>query len=229
MRARMRGIARQLRLALAACLVAASGCAIAGSTPARIGWFEEPAPGDPWAGVIASWRERERTPAVAAPRPDTELARAYASFQTEERRGLARRVLGFVQEQARWHFVPDGPFDHWATLAETLERGGDDCDGLELLAYRFLLAFGFPREQVLRAVLRGPGGSPHHMVTLWFEDPGDPWVLDPTGIVTGEFVRMSSIRDWQPVRLFGDEVDYAVEIGPSPPPDPQPTAAPAPE
>ena len=48
------------------------------------------------------------------------------------------------------------------------------------------------------------------MVTLWFEDPSDPWVLDPTGTITTPMRRMSEIDYWVPVKLFTESVEYTV-------------------
>ena len=48
------------------------------------------------------------------------------------------------------------------------------------------------------------------MVTLWFEDSADPWVIDPTGAMTLGMPRMSELRDWVPIKVFTDRVEYTV-------------------
>ena len=50
----------------------------------------------------------------------------------------------------------------------------------------------------------------HHMVTLWFEDPDDPWVLDPTGAMTRGMPRMSEVPEWVPLKVFSDTEHFSV-------------------
>ena len=57
---------------------------------------------------------------------------------------------------------------------------------------------------MLRGILYRPSDGLYHMVTLWFEDPTDPWVLDPTGAMVGRMVRLSDHLDWVPVRIFSE-------------------------
>src|SRR5690606_29851267 len=127
------------------------------------------------------------------------LRAKYLRFRAEQRRALARALAAWLQEQSRIHYVPDGAIDRWATLEETLARDGDDCDGLELLAYHLLLDMGFGDDRVYRAIVLRPADGQHHMVTLWFEDPHDPWVLDPTGAMTSGMPRMSQVPGWVPL------------------------------
>jgi hypothetical protein len=148
-------------------------------------------------------------PGGAPSAPD--LRAKFDSFRAEQRRALAREVAGWIQGQARDHYVPDGAVDHWATLAETLQRGGEDCDGLELLVNRLLRDLGFGEEKVYRAIVYRPADGQHHMVTLWFEDPRDPWVIDPTGAMTTGMPRMSELPEWVPLKVFTDRADYNVQ------------------
>ena len=143
----------------------------------------------------------------------------YVAFRSRERealqlnlvdrQALAARLTGWLQKQARQNFVEDGAYDHWPTLAETLEGDGDDCDGLELLSFRLLQEIGFG-PAVLRGIVYRPLDDLHHMVTFWFEDPGDPWVIDPTGAMTSRLMRMSELPAWVPLKLFGEQVEYTV-------------------
>jgi predicted transglutaminase-like cysteine proteinase len=104
--------------------------------------------------------------------------------------------------------VPDGPIDHWATLEETLEKGAEDCDGLELLSYHFLRDLGFREDEVFRAIVYRRHDGQHHMVTLWFEDASDPWVIDPTGAMTSGMPRLSQVGDWVPLKIFSDTTEF---------------------
>ena len=123
-----------------------------------------------------------------------DLKAKYDSFRNERRRALARDLASWIQSQAPQHYVPDGPVDHWATLDETFRRNGDDCDGLELLAYHLLRELGFEDEKVFRAIVYRRSDGQHHMVTLWFEDSDDPWVIDPTGAMTLGIRRRVTVR-----------------------------------
>jgi predicted transglutaminase-like cysteine proteinase len=146
-----------------------------------------------------------------------ELRSKYASFLAERKRALAREFAAWVQAQAKIHYVADGPIDHWATLEETLRANGDDCDGLELLAFQGLRELGFGDDEVFRSIVYRPSDGQHHMVTLWFEDPGDPWVIDPTGAMTTGMPRMSELPAWVPLKVFGDAAEYTVRRGAPPP------------
>ena len=48
------------------------------------------------------------------------------------------------------------------------------------------------------------------MVTLWFEDPHDPWVLDATGAMTFQMRRFSEIKGWTPRKVFNETEQYQV-------------------
>ena len=192
-------------------------------------YFATPKPDDPWMRKIAQWQERERSdlgsasaPAPAAvagsgtgavePGPSPrDLRSEYDAFRGAQRRSLARDLATWIQRESEDHYIPDGPVDRWATLQETLDANGDDCDGLELLVYRMLREFGFGADEVYRAIVVRPSDGQHHMVTLWFEDRSDPWVIDPTGAMTTGMPHMSEVPGWRPLKVFGLEERYTVE------------------
>jgi len=155
------------------------------------------------------------------------LAHRYDAFLAERRRALAREVLDWVQDVARERFVEDGPVDHWPTLAEVLRSAGDDCDGLELLAYHALRQLGFPGDRIYRAILRRDATGQHHMVTLWFESPEDPWLLDPADTLASDLRRLSRVEGWVPLKVFSEDEEFTVrpltasaarDAGQAPPP-----------
>jgi hypothetical protein len=202
------------------------GCARLPGIAHSYAWFVRPAAGDPWSSKIARWQERERArdvaevpsgPSTVASGPEAvavggeeRLREKFQRFRAERRRQMARELAAWLQEQARLHYVPDGVVDRWATLDETFTRDGDDCDGLELLGYFMLRDLVFAEDEVYRAIVFRPGDGQHHMVTLWFEDPEDPWVIDPTGAMTGGMPRMSEVVDWMPLKLFTETAEYTV-------------------
>ncbi len=199
------------------------------------GYFSPAPPDDLWSPKIRAWQARERADLAAArsesaPAPvsgagrDTlfrsrdELRQRYnekrRSVGRQHREGAehktAKNLARWVQKLSADHYIPDGAVDHWATLEETLERGGDDCDGLELLTYHLLRDLGFGLDRVYRAIVHRPSDGQHHMVTLWFEDLDDPWVLDPTGAMTDGMPRMSDVPAWVPLKVFGLRRDFTV-------------------
>lgn len=215
-------------LVLAAMLALGFGCATPASLLPAYDYFVTPRPDDPWSRKISRWQDRERTdrgedglraPAAVAEPGREEFRRAlpedlsdeYESFRAERRRAMAREIARWIQEQARDHYVPDGPIDRWATFAETLRDNGDDCDGLELLTYNLLRDLGFGADEVFRAIVYRRNDGQHHMVTLWFEDRNDPWVIDPTGAMTSGMPRMSDVPGWVPLKVFGENEDYTVD------------------
>ena len=50
------------------------------------------------------------------------------------------------------------------------------------------------------------------MVTLWFEDSKDPWVIDPTGAMTLGMPRMSELKAWVPIKVFSEDLEYTVRV-----------------
>ncbi len=213
-------------VALAAAL-AAAGCAFQ-TASAWMGYryFAPPSADDPWSGKIRGWQARERAmgdtealataPASVSERgasvgdePDRgDLRAKYFAFRREEKREIAAQAAAWIQREARSHYQPDGPIDHWATLGETFDKNGDDCDGLELLVYHLLRDMGFRDDEVARAIVLRPSDGQHHMVTLWFESPDDPWVIDPTGAMTSGMPRLSEVPGWVPLKLFTETAEF---------------------
>lgn len=233
------GAARRRHAALAGALALALGLGCAGVPGARVSavgftYFTEPSADDAWSPKIAGWQSRERAlpdndalvaPASvsgsgtlrAATEPSASLREKYFSLRREWKRSMAEEVAGWIQKEAKAHYRPDGPIDHWATLEETLDADGDDCDGLELLVYHFLRDLGFRDDEVFRAIVYRPSDGQHHMVTLWFESPDDPWVIDPTGAMTSGMPHMSEVAGWVPLKVFSEDEEFSVR--------PQPVAA----
>jgi hypothetical protein len=179
--------------------------------------FFVPAPSDnPWTQKIQNWQARHHLDPVRRgeePRTRSPLGDEYSQFSAELRRDIAVRTIQWVQENSRQHYRPDGERDHWATLSEVIESGGDDCDGLDLLTFELLRKLGFGRKEIYRAIVVEDGTGQHHMVTLWFENGtrDDPFVLDPTGVVTDSMTRLSQIPSWEPIEIFDEQAHFRVE------------------
>lgn len=214
-------LTRRLQLGIALASLLCASCATVAPTLASFQFFEPAPDSDPWRSKVSDWQARhaldlhaaeERTP------PESELARRYAAFSSDLRRELKRqiaaRTVRWIQQESRRVYTADRDEDHWATLGEVLAWGEDDCDGLDLLTFQLLRDFGFQEREILRAIVVQASTGQHHMVTLWFEegDRNDPFVLDPTGVVTGRMTRLSEIDGWVPIEAFDEHAHYRVEV-----------------
>jgi hypothetical protein len=217
--------------ACAALVALAFGCAAGGARAPQharhLDFFAAAKPdddrADPWYPKVVEWQGRMQSEGKRLPPTDRSLRSSEQSgkllltmsaFRDEERRDVAKRVTDWAQHLARRYYKwdpnsQDPNFDHWPTVGELLGNNGDDCDGLDLIAYQLLREFGFPPDSLFRAVLRRDRDKANHMVTLWFEDPKDPWVLDATGAVTFEMRRFSQLEGWTPTKVFNERTQFA--------------------
>ena len=208
-------------------VLAGAGCAFqTASLWSGYRFHAPPAPGDPWSGKIRGWQARERAlgdterlsaaPASVSGRGTAagrepehgDLRAEYFAFRRAQKHEIAEQTAAWIQREARNHYLPDGPIDHWATLGETLDRNGDDCDGLELLVYHLLRDMGFRDDEVARAIVFRPSDGQHHMVTLWFDSADDPFVIDPTGAMTTGMPLLSEVPGWVPLKLFTETAEF---------------------
>ncbi len=179
--------------------------------------FFVPAPPDnPWTLKIQNWQARHHLDPIRRgeePRVHSALGEQYNEFSTELRRDVASRTIQWVQDNSREHYRPDGERDHWATLGEVIESGEDDCDGLDLLTFELLRKLGFGKDEIYRAIVVERTSGQHHMVTLWFEEgpQSDPFVLDPTGVVTDTMRPLSKVPGWEPIEIFDEHAHFRVE------------------
>jgi len=212
-------------VASALALLLAGACASAPPvSPTGFDFFAVADPDDaPWYEKIEDWQQRmrfeERQPLRS--QPASRFAERYkrldgklGAFVAKGRARLASQIAVWAREEGRRHYRVDVDQtlegDHWPTYRELAERNGDDCDGLDLIAYHLLVAFGFPREQLFRAVVNRDVDRKNHMVTLWFEDPKDPWVFDATGALTRKLRRFSQTTGWTPTAVFNEREQFSV-------------------
>jgi hypothetical protein len=177
---------------------------------------------DPWYPKVAEWQGRMLQEGTRLPSSGRSLRGAMQSgkllesmgaFRDEKRLEIAKAVTDWSQRIARRHYKwdPGGnlpEWDHWPTIGQLLANNGDDCDGLDLIAYQMLREFGFPPDRLYRGVIQRDRDKAHHMVTLWFEDQSDPWVLDATGAVTFEMRRFSQLEGWTPTKIFNEHGQF---------------------
>lgn len=204
---------RRVRVAWLGVLAFALGCVtVPPASQPQYQLFEPVASADLWAPRINHWQAAQRYEAwtaAAAPAPQSPLAGAYAEFSKQLRRQLVEDTVDWVQAASGLYYHADAGSDAWPTLAAVKARGGDDCDGMELLTFDLLRRLGFGPGEIYRAILRDGEGY-HHMVTLWFSDGarGDPYVLDPTGEVSHRVILLSAARGWTPVALFDETTQF---------------------
>ena len=208
---------RSLGLGISLVAILLASCASARVLPVLSFDFFIPAGSDdPWNQKIQNWQTRHQLDPAAGGEPPgkvSELGVDYRGFERELRRRIVSDTVAWVQESSRRVYRPDGARDHWATLGEVIESGGDDCDGLDLLTFVLLRRLGFEEQEIYRSIVVEDGTGQHHMVTLWFADNlrDDPYVLDPTGVVTSEVVRLSEVPTWEPIELFDESAHFAVQ------------------
>ena len=205
------------RLSLGIAIVMVSSCATIAPPVASLDFFKEAPADDPWHSKISEWQARHRVDPALGPEVEgygSELAEDYALFSQKLKREIAAEAVRWTQAQSRRVYEPDGSQDHWATLGEVLDEGSDDCDGLDLLTFQLLRRFGFEEREIVRSIVVQNGSGQHHMVTLWFaggDGDRDPYLLDPTGVVSSEMRRLSAIEDWVPIETFDEDAHYRVE------------------
>jgi hypothetical protein len=215
-----------------------AGCASTGSTHPRdarhFDFFGAAVPDDdktdPWYPKVVEWQGRMQKEGNRLPPSDRSLRAAEQTgklldsmdaYRDEQRVELAKRVTDWSQHMARRYYKwdpgdNDPHFDHWPTVGELLSTNGDDCDGLDLIAYQMLREFGFPSDRVFRAVVQRDRDKANHMVTLWFQDPKDPWVLDATGAITFTMRHFSELEGWTPTKVFNEHTQYLAIQNPRP-------------
>jgi hypothetical protein len=187
---------------------------------ASLDFFVESPREDPWNAKIKNWQSRHQLDQLALTDrepTDTQIGQEYRDFENGERRKVAADLVAWIQDESRRHYIPDGEIDHWATLSEVIAQGGDDCDGLDLMTFLLLRKLGFSKDEIFRSIVVDKDTGQHHMVTLWFENAErrDPWLLDPTGVVTNQLVRLSQVPKWSPIEMFDEARHYRVEESPS--------------
>ena len=224
-----------LRLCLVLLGLLSVGCASMQSAhQPSYDFFAEPGnTGDIWFEKVAEWQIRARRDNAQAPEkllfgPGSEgaamtpdqikrsglLRIKMAGFAAKEKRDLARKINTWSQLQARRHYRIENDRnpaeDHWPTFPQLLASNGDDCDGLDMITYEMLLDFGFSRDRVYRAIVRRGRDRGNHMVTLWFENPEDPWILDATGAMTFNMRHFSEIEGWEPRKVFNETEQFGI-------------------
>ena len=185
---------------------------------------------DIWFAKVSEWQQRaslqqaqRKEPLLGPESEGAQLSSAsvknsgllrlkIGGFAADEKRRLAKKINTWSQREARRHYriedERDPRKDNWPTFDELLANNGDDCDGLDLIVYGLLIDFGFEPDRVYRAIVKRDRDRGNHMVTLWFEDPHDPWVLDATGAMTFTMLRFSETEGWTPIKVFNERAQY---------------------
>jgi len=170
---------------------------------------------DPWFYRIQDWQDdqliaqRDGLGKLASHEAATSMTALEASanaFQAGQRRALARRINTWVQNNAV--STPEAPESSDPDPARLLSAGAEDPLGLDQTTRSLLLRFGFEADELYRGVLRQRNGDRYHVVTLWFEDRRDPWVLDASSVLSAELKRLSRVSSWQLIRVFNETKQF---------------------
>ena len=140
-------------------------------------YFRTPGFNEDWDGKIKEWQSRANKESFSFVKSGPSLREEYLTYlkssevgeDYKSRLSFAKGLADWTQEVAPKHYISDGSIDHWATLEETLEGNGDDCDGLSALPYNALIMKGFPSNQIYYGLIRNKYNGSHHMVTFWFD------------------------------------------------------------
>lgn len=139
------------------------------TAPDLFGTIALPAPpapmGDRWRRV------RDFIPAaslMSLVEPVAGLSRARQMLFVQS---VVQRTLGYRPDTEMW-----GESDYWASAAETLSRGGGDCEDLAIVKYQALLALGFAPADLVLSVGRDRKRGDHALLLV--RDAGQWWVFD---------------------------------------------------
>jgi len=148
---------------------AAFGAPTALPVPDVFGTVALPAPVMPMA---AKWAKvREYAPSSSLQLLVEPVAGLDRSRQMLFVQSAVQRTLIYREDQQMW-----GEPDYWASAAETLFRGGGDCEDLAIVKYQALLALGFAPEDLVLSVGRDLKRGDHALLLV--RQGGDWWVLD---------------------------------------------------
>ena len=162
-----------------------------------------PAPLHPILGArVAEWQERDDgSLGTLETALGVQYGRLLSEYNTQPvTMSSVKALVKGVQSLSRTHYISEA-VEHWPTLAEVLDGNGDDCDGLELLAF---WALRDSWEPARRAIYHNTATGMGHMVTLW-DHQGSTYVLDPTGAMSTRVNKTSWLRGWELLAEFTEE------------------------
>ena len=167
-----------------------------GSAPSLFGTVALPAPA---AEMGARWNKvRAFVPVpsvMSLVEPVAGLARPRQLLFVQS---VVERTLDYRDDPQMW-----GEADYWASAAETLSRGGGDCEDLAIVKYQALLALGFEPADLVLSVGRDLKRGDHALLLV--RDGGEWWVLDDN---RARPVRPEERADFEPVMSFSGTAQW---------------------
>lgn len=137
--------------------------------PNLFGTVALPAPEMPMAAKWAKVRAFEPSSSIQSlVEPVAGLDRARQMLFVQ---AVVQRTLSYREDLQMW-----GEADYWASAAETLSRGGGDCEDLAIVKYQALLALGFAPGDLVLSVGRDLARGDHALLLV--REGGAWWVLD---------------------------------------------------
>jgi predicted transglutaminase-like cysteine proteinase len=121
-------------------------------------------------------------PSDPAPR-STSLERWQKLVQENRYASIDQKLVGVTEFFNRFDSIEDkylwGRDDYWATLFETLEMSGGDCEDFTIAKYFTLRELNIPEESMrLTYVISLKTKKPHMVLTLLRDSSQEPIVLD---------------------------------------------------
>lgn len=163
--------------------------------PHLFGTVALPAPATPMAAKWAKVRAFESTLSIQSlVEPVAGLDRPRQMLFVQS---VAQRTLRYREDLQMW-----GEADYWASAAETLSRGGGDCEDLAIVKYQALLALGFAPGELVLSVGRDLARGDHALLLV--RDGGTWWVLDDK---YPRPVRSDELKGFEPVMSFSGASD----------------------
>ena len=124
-------------------------------------------------------------PAEAGAGNGASLSAKYSSFQSAQRRETAREIVAWSQQRGG--------------------QAGSLAQGLREM--------GFKGREIVETFVKNTQDGRRHLVTLWFDQKNDPWVLDATGTASRPMQRLSQLSNWTAVELASNTAHYRIQNG----------------
>jgi predicted transglutaminase-like cysteine proteinase len=180
--------------ALGAALLATAHAPLSASpaTPAPdlFGTVALPAPAMPMAAKWAKVRAFEPSSSIQSlVEPVAGLDRPRQMLFVQS---VVQRTLRYREDLTTW-----GEADYWASAAETLSRGGGDCEDLAIVKYQALLALGFAPGDLVLSVGRDQARGDHALLLV--REGAKWWALDDK---YPRPVRSEDLKGFEPVVSF---------------------------
>jgi len=150
----------------------------------------------------------------SAPEPElTQLERWQKLVRENRYASIDQKLVSVNEFFNRFDYIEDrylwGRNDYWATLTETLNKSGGDCEDFTIAKYFTLLELNIPEKSMrLTYVFCAKNKKPHMVLTLLVDSSQEPLVLDT---LNDHLFPVSRRSDLIPVYSFNSEGYWLVK------------------